>query len=136
MRRTLVATLLLAVALAGCGSSSKPDAEGPNPTTPEPGSPRSKIAIVLDDKGLKLLDDPIREGSYLISFRDRRTNRPKTETSALHFTPPDDPSILFDIPNGAERMGAVFRGVTPYVAINGARKDFPTEGQFTVVAPE
>ena len=135
MRRTIAVVLLAValVALVGCGSSgSGKDAK----TTTRPSDLTSdKISIVLDDDGLHLPADPIREGSYLISFHDRRTGRPATETSVLQFGPPNSPEILFEVPDGAERLGAIYRNVFPFVSINGTRREFPKDHEFTVAPP-
>jgi hypothetical protein len=113
--------------VAGCSShGSRPAATGSAArSTPH-------LDVVLGEGGLTFSPVKVAAGRYVVSFEDRRSQRPAGQKLALQFAPSGPRIVLLSVPAGARMTGTVLANEIAWVAVNGARQSFGGEDRLTI----
>jgi hypothetical protein len=126
MRRApSIAAGVALVALAGCTSSNKTLPPAPTSSTASTALPHPRFDIVLDDVGLELPPGPTPGGLYLVSFEDRRTQKPAGQLAQVRFRPTGPPIVLDEVSAGSSKDVIFAPNLEAYVAIDDKDSNVP-----------
>jgi hypothetical protein len=124
----VVASIATGSLLLGAGCSAHPSTARSSVT--KPSTPR--LAVVLGDHGLRYSPSRIAAGRYLVSFEDRRSQRPPGQKVSLQFAPSGPLFVLLDVPAGAEKVGTLLANEIAWPAIDGVRHSSPDDQLLTI----
>jgi hypothetical protein len=134
MIRTLsIAAGVALVALAACGSSShRTLPPAPTSATASTARPHPRFDIVLDDTGLELPPGPTPAGIYLVSFEDRRTQKPPNQLAQVRFRPSGPPIVLDEVSAGTTKYMTFLRNLEAYLAIDNKDSNVTMPNQLDI----